>query len=271
VLVLGLAACGSDNRAGSTTTPQASGGETPGARETVESSPSPAGADEVVTARPGCSELCQTAGPPAGTDSPGCPGDDSDRCAPCPRGGCVELLTDHADADDGVFIVKLRCRSDDPCDGALQVLSPLEIAGQVAASDIRVPGGETADVPIALTQFGRHVVSAAGEFDGAVYVFLHGTGIDDLGNAEDGAPPLRITSARAKLNDCGGGISATANTSCPFAENVQRAVASGKMYSRVKSPTTGLSYQMDCHATETTVYCTGGNDAFVTFPQSSGG
>ena len=73
---------------------------------------------------------------------------------------------------------------------------------------------------------------------------------------------------------CDQNISANANTSCPFAENVFRSYArdyqaNGEQSDDVISafsPVTGQSYQMDCTNDGVTVNCSGANGAFVTFP-----
>jgi hypothetical protein len=265
IVALGVSACGSEDaaseRAESPATQQPAETQSPAREETSAPTTAP------VAERPGCGELCQNAGPPAGTDEPGCPGDDSDNCLPCPEGGCAELLSGSAEVNDGIFTVRMGCKVD-ACIGAFHVYVPGTISQPVAASDVNVPPGEPADVNVALTRFGRHVLGVTGEFRGSVYVFLEGTGVDELGRSTVG-PTLRLSSAREPLVPCGGGIEVTANTSCPFAQNVLAAFASGKASSRVHSPTTNRTYRMDCVSDMTTVYCAGGDDAFVTFPQTA--
>jgi hypothetical protein len=66
-----------------------------------------------------------------------------------------------------------------------------------------------------------------------------------------------------------GGISVNADTSCPFAENVESAwQASGGAGSvTAYSPVTGLAYTMSCTASGTGYeVCTGGDNAYVEFP-----
>jgi hypothetical protein len=78
-----------------------------------------------------------------------------------------------------------------------------------------------------------------------------------------GAPPL------SAATNCGGGLTAGAHTSCPFAENVRAAFeSSGSGVLDVYSPTTGQTYRMYCTSGSPHV-CTGGNGASVYF--SSGG
>jgi Glucodextranase, domain B len=78
-----------------------------------------------------------------------------------------------------------------------------------------------------------------------------------------GAPPL------SSATNCGGGLTAGAHTSCPFAENVRAAYeSSGSGILDVYSPTTGQTYRMYCTSGSPHV-CTGGNGASVYF--SSGG
>jgi hypothetical protein len=65
--------------------------------------------------------------------------------------------------------------------------------------------------------------------------------------------------------DCGSGLTAGANTSCAFAENVRAAYnRSGSSVLYVESPVTGQTYRMYCTGGATHV-CTGGNNASVTF------
>jgi hypothetical protein len=253
VLGLAISACGSDDDAAPTT---------------VSPGEPAAPAEATVVERPGCGQLCQQAGPPAGTDNPGCPGDDSDKCAPCPEGGCAELLSGSADVRDGIFTVGMACKVDHRCVGALHVYLPDSISDPVAASDVSVAPGETATLPIALTTFGRHVVGVNGDFDGIVYVFLEGTGIDQLGAQGLARPTLRLSATQEELLPCNGEIQVAPNTTCPFAENVFTAYAEGAMAFEAHSPSTGRSYQMRCYSDAATVYCTGGNDAFVTFAKA---
>jgi Glucodextranase, domain B len=77
------------------------------------------------------------------------------------------------------------------------------------------------------------------------------------------APPL------ASATDCGGGLTAGAHTSCPFAENVRAAFEStGSGVLDVYSPTTGQTYRMYCTSGSPHV-CTGGNGASVYFSSGS--
>jgi serine/threonine protein kinase len=73
---------------------------------------------------------------------------------------------------------------------------------------------------------------------------------------------------------CDQNISANEVTSCPFAEKVfiaywEEYEAYGEQsytYVSAYSPTTGKSYGMDCYLESGVVDCSGGNEAFVTFP-----
>jgi hypothetical protein len=261
-IMLGLAvsACGSGDAAPTGSSQAQRQGPGPAVRE-------PATQTEATTARPGCGQLCQQAGPPAGTDDPGCPGDDSDKCAPCPEGGCAELLSGGADVRDGIFTVDMACKVDHPCVGALKLYPPDAISDPVAASDISVAPGETATLPIALTTFGRHVVGVNGDFEGIVYAFLEGTGIDQLGARGLAQPKVRLSGTQGELLPCSGEIQVSPNTTCPFAENVFTAYARAGTYLKAQSPSTGRSYEMRCYSDPASVYCTGGNDAFVAFPK----
>jgi serine/threonine protein kinase len=73
---------------------------------------------------------------------------------------------------------------------------------------------------------------------------------------------------------CDQNISVNSVTTCPFAQNVfksyaQNYQANGEQSNvtiPATSPVTGKSYNMDCGTDGTTVNCSGGNNAFVTFP-----
>jgi hypothetical protein len=68
--------------------------------------------------------------------------------------------------------------------------------------------------------------------------------------------------------DCGNGVFAGPDTSCPFAKNVRSAWrdAGGSPDTvRVFSPVTNQTYTMTCDQSGGSVTCTGGNDASVTF------
>jgi hypothetical protein len=68
--------------------------------------------------------------------------------------------------------------------------------------------------------------------------------------------------------DCGGGLHAGPNTSCPFAQNVRDAynAAPGTTASvRVFSPVTGQTYTMSCAPAGSGVTCSGANNASATW------
>lgn len=72
--------------------------------------------------------------------------------------------------------------------------------------------------------------------------------------------------------NCGGGVTAGPNTSCPFALNVSSAwnsadnagVPSGTADVTAYSPVTGQNYIMSCSWADYEATCTGGNNASVT-------
>ena len=76
--------------------------------------------------------------------------------------------------------------------------------------------------------------------------------------------------ALAGPTNCGSGLTAGANTSCPFAENVRAAYQqTGSGIVDVASPVTGRTYRMYCTAGATHV-CTGGDNASVYFGDVGG-
>jgi len=73
------------------------------------------------------------------------------------------------------------------------------------------------------------------------------------------------------MQDCGDGILAGPNTSCPFAHNVREAyfaVPGDSVEIEAHSPVTGKTYTMSCVRTGDNVTCRGGNEAVVTFAVS---
>ena len=73
------------------------------------------------------------------------------------------------------------------------------------------------------------------------------------------------TSTPSSAADCGGGVSAGANTSCAFALNVANAyfgAGGGSATVSVYSPVTNKTYSMSCTGGAPTV-CRGGNNATV--------
>lgn len=81
-------------------------------------------------------------------------------------------------------------------------------------------------------------------------------------------PASAVAPAASALTNCGDGVFAGSDTSCPFALNVQSAwMTSGATTSiTAYSPVTGQSYAMYCRiAGAGSVICTGGNNAYVQF------
>ena len=81
------------------------------------------------------------------------------------------------------------------------------------------------------------------------------------------APAAPVTDVPAGMTNCGGGVYAGADTSCPFAQSVAADYTGGDPFS-VYSPVTGQSYTMTCTGPgtyEDVVTCEGGNNAEVAF------
>ena len=82
--------------------------------------------------------------------------------------------------------------------------------------------------------------------------------------------PAAPAPAQASGGNCGNGVTAGANTSCPFALNVAAAARADGQPGYVYSPVTGQSYYMTCAGPGTyghEVSCEGGNNAFVSFTE----
>jgi hypothetical protein len=101
-----------------------------------------------------------------------------------------------------------------------------------------------------------------------------GTGPSSAASVPAGPAASAPAGPAAAVSYCGspadqGGISVNADTSCPFAENVESAWESSGGASSVSaySPVTGLAYAMSCTASGTGYeVCTGGDNAYVEFP-----
>jgi hypothetical protein len=86
-----------------------------------------------------------------------------------------------------------------------------------------------------------------------------GGGATPTSASSPGLPPL------AGPTNCGGGLTAGAHTSCPFAENVRTAYnRTGSGVVDVYSPATGQTYRMYCTGGQAHI-CTGANNASVYF------
>jgi hypothetical protein len=89
--------------------------------------------------------------------------------------------------------------------------------------------------------------------------------------------PESPAQSSAASQACDQNISANEVTSCPFAENVfvvywEEYESFGEepyTYVIASSPTTGESYEMECVLESDVVNCSGGNEAFVTFPMQA--
>ena len=169
----------------------------------------------------------------------------------------------------------------------LEITAP-EDGSSVRADRVAVRGTVTpSDATVQI--LGRSVQVGNGVFAGSVPLHRGANTIDVVASAAGSAPatstitvnrpgarrhkakPIRVQ-GRPPLSgasNCGGGLTAGARTSCPFAENVRAAFeASGSGVLDVYSPTTGKTYRMYCTSGSPHV-CTGGNGASVYF--SSGG
>ena len=169
----------------------------------------------------------------------------------------------------------------------LEITAPAD-GSSVRADRVAVRGTVTpSDATVQI--LGRSVQVGNGVFAGSVPLHRGANTIDVVASAAGSAPATTtITVNRAgprrhkakairvkgrpplsSASNCGGGLTAGAHTSCPFAENVRAAFeASGSGILDVYSPTTGKTYRMYCTSGSPHV-CTGGNGASAYF--SSGG
>jgi hypothetical protein len=87
------------------------------------------------------------------------------------------------------------------------------------------------------------------------------------GSDGGGTPSITRTPQAQSTTNCGDGVTAGPNTTCPFALNVRDEYYSSGESSviEVHSPRTGGNYTMTCGGSGP-YHCTGGNNASVTFP-----
>jgi hypothetical protein len=169
----------------------------------------------------------------------------------------------------------------------LEITAPAD-GSSVRADRVAVRGTVTpSDATVQI--LGRSVQVGNGVFAGSVPLHRGANTIDVVASAAGSAPATTTITVnrpgarqpkakpiRAKgipplssASNCGGGLTAGAHTSCPFAENVRAAFeATGSGILDVYSPTTGKTYRMYCTSGSPHV-CTGGDGASVYF--SSGG
>jgi hypothetical protein len=169
----------------------------------------------------------------------------------------------------------------------IQITAPVD-GSSIRADRVTVRG--TVTPPEATVQIlGQSAQVGNGVFTGSVPLHRGANSIDVVASSAGAAPAsMTITVKRPSAKpakagrvrkrpapllsaptSCGGGLTAGARTSCPFAENVRAEYErSGSGILEVYSPTTGLTYRMYCTA-GTPHVCTGGNGASVYF--SSGG
>lgn len=130
-----------------------------------------------------------------------------------------------------------------------------------------------------MTCGGTDLVTCTGGNHAAVYFTkAKATGQDTTPvQAPEPEPTPEPSHSSAATQSCDQNISANEVTSCPFAEEVFVAYYEAyeeygeESYSYVDaySPTTGESYGMACYLEADFVECSGGNDAFVTFPMQA--
>lgn len=243
---------------------------------------SPSAASTAPATTLGCGTYCQQAGDSAGTSPPGYPCARTG-CLRCPPPNCVTLASGAATATNGVALVKLRCNLSTACRGAFLICLPQSPcwrgpvwAGRLAASDFVVPPGATRDVGVALTTAGKQVASGGG-VDATTLVDLLNYGIV-LNTSNSATATFTLTSDDPPTLPpgiaaaCGGDVFAGPNTSCPFAENVEKAFRAARCGSygcsvdavtvTAFSPVTGRTYVMHCSSGPPLV-CRGGVNALV--------
>jgi hypothetical protein len=126
---------------------------------------------------------------------------------------------------------------------------------------------------------GTSLVTCTGGNNAAVYfTAAKASGQNTSAPAPEPAPtPQTSVPSSGSMQACDQNISANEVTSCPFAENVFVAYweeyesygEESYAYVVAASPTTGETYGMECMLESDVVSCSGGNEAFVTFPMQA--
>ncbi len=130
-----------------------------------------------------------------------------------------------------------------------------------------------------MTCSGTDLVTCSGGNDADVYfTSARATGQDTTPvRAPEPEPTPEPNYSSAATQSCDQNISANEVTSCPFAEEVfvdyfEAYEAYGEepfTFVEVFSPTTEETYEMNCYLEDDFVECSGGNEAFVTFPMQA--
>lgn len=129
-----------------------------------------------------------------------------------------------------------------------------------------------------MTCAGSSLVTCTGGNDAALYFSTaKATGQSTTPAPSTPQPAPAPSYSSGATQSCDQNISANEATSCPFAENVfvaywEEYEAYGEetyTYVNAFSSTTGESYGMECVLESEVVSCTGGNNAFVTFPMEA--
>jgi hypothetical protein len=118
-----------------------------------------------------------------------------------------------------------------------------------------------------------HVCTGGTTHNASVYFT---SGASGAGAASTASVAVPAGTSTAGMHGCGGGVSGNGVTSCPFAQNVFQAYASGYQSNggpvssvTAYSPVTKQTYIMSCATNNVTVNCTGAKGALVTFPMSA--
>jgi hypothetical protein len=147
-----------------------------------------------------------------------------------------------------------------PADASIQVLGrSAQVANGVFSSSVALHAG-TNDIDVVATAPDTDPTTTA-----VTVIRKKSKNQPTIGN--DSAPaPSSNTRTTPSGTNCGAGIIAGTNTSCPFARNVVAAYErTGGGTVRVYSPVTRKTYFMSCTSSPPHV-CTGANNASVYFP-----
>ncbi len=159
------------------------------------------------------------------------------------------------------------------CGGDLSVgpATTCGFAQNVEQAYLQSSGGDTSVTASSPATGQTYVMHCTG---GSPHVCTGGNNASVYFTSSPSSTPTPSPPSGGGTRPCDQNISANSATSCPFAENVFRAYAqdyqaNGEQSDAVVSaysPDRGQAYTMNCSTDSVTVNCSGGNNAFVTFP-----
>lgn len=168
-----------------------------------------------------------------------------------PENAAVEVAGQSAQVNAGVFTTSVPLR---PGSNQLDVVATVE-GGTPVSTTVAVTREKLSTASTSATQQPQSAPSQLPASDSSPVA--SSSPASNASSADRSSP---------EGTDCGGGLHAGPNTTCPFAENVRAAYDEAPgAYVQAYSPVTNKSYSMDCTPVGAGVSCHGGNDATVSW------